>query len=174
MIDMQMGALLLMETFCGEFEWCTMSSCSLICFTGATVPGLRDGLADEEDRNLELSRKSSHMETQGLVKRKEKGGRMLFGVEMSPDTIAIAMVYFVQGILGLSRLAVSFFLKDDLHLDPAEVSWFIMLSFHLRSDVHSSCFKLGCCSSTVLFMHSMFRIFLQFMCLMVYIFWGLY
>jgi hypothetical protein len=36
--------------------------------------------------------------------------------------IAIAMVYFVQGILGLSELAISFFLKDDLHLDPAEVS----------------------------------------------------
>lgn len=46
----------------------------------------------------------------------------LFGVEMSPDTIAIAMVYFVQGILGLSRLAVSYFLKDDLHLDPAEAA----------------------------------------------------
>eukprot|EP00252_Welwitschia_mirabilis_P013415 TRINITY_DN2950_c0_g1_i2.p1 TRINITY_DN2950_c0_g1~~TRINITY_DN2950_c0_g1_i2.p1 ORF type:complete len:534 (-),score=97.12 TRINITY_DN2950_c0_g1_i2:247-1848(-) len=46
----------------------------------------------------------------------------LFGVEMSPDNMAIAMVYFVQGILGLSRLAVSFFLKDDLHLDPAETA----------------------------------------------------
>lgn len=31
------------------------------------------------------------------------------------------MVYFVQGVLGLARLAVSFYLKDDLHLDPAEV-----------------------------------------------------
>jgi folate/biopterin transporter len=28
----------------------------------------------------------------------------------------------VQGILGLARLAVSFFLKDELHLNPAEVS----------------------------------------------------
>lgn len=45
-----------------------------------------------------------------------------FGVEMSPDNVAIAMVYFVQGILGLARLAVSFFLKDDLHLDPAETA----------------------------------------------------
>ncbi|XP_073054401.1 folate-biopterin transporter 1, chloroplastic isoform X1 [Primulina eburnea] len=32
------------------------------------------------------------------------------------------MVYFVQGVLGLSRLAVSFYLKDDLHLDPAETA----------------------------------------------------
>lgn len=43
------------------------------------------------------------------------------GIELSSETAAIALVYFVQGILGLSRLAVTFFLKDDFHLDPAEV-----------------------------------------------------
>jgi folate/biopterin transporter len=36
--------------------------------------------------------------------------------------MAIALVYFVQGILGLARLAVSFFLKDELGIGPAEVS----------------------------------------------------
>ncbi|KAG6435562.1 hypothetical protein SASPL_100436 [Salvia splendens] len=45
-----------------------------------------------------------------------------FGVELSPDNIAVAMVYFVQGVLGLSRIAVNFYLKDDLHLDPAETA----------------------------------------------------
>ncbi|KAK1295807.1 hypothetical protein QJS10_CPB15g02057 [Acorus calamus] len=45
-----------------------------------------------------------------------------FGVHLSPDNIAVAIVYFVQGVLGLSRLAVSFYLKDDLHLDPAETA----------------------------------------------------
>ena len=44
-----------------------------------------------------------------------------FGVDLSPDNLAVAIVYFVQGVLGLARLAVSFYLKDDLHLDPAEV-----------------------------------------------------
>lgn len=44
-----------------------------------------------------------------------------FGVDLSPDNVAVAMVYFVQGVLGLARLAVSFYMKDDLHLDPAEV-----------------------------------------------------
>lgn len=44
-----------------------------------------------------------------------------FGVDLTPDNIAVAMVYFVQGVLALSRLAVSFYLKDDLHLEPAEV-----------------------------------------------------
>ncbi|CAA3030710.1 folate-biopterin transporter 1, chloroplastic [Olea europaea subsp. europaea] len=45
-----------------------------------------------------------------------------FGVELTPDSFAVAMVYFVQGVLGLSRLAVNFYLKDDLHLDPAETA----------------------------------------------------
>lgn len=35
---------------------------------------------------------------------------------------AIALVYFVQGALGLAHLAVSFFLKDRLGLGPAEVA----------------------------------------------------
>ena len=48
--------------------------------------------------------------------------KLLFGNEPSPELVAILLVYFVQGILGLARLAVSFFLKDDLALSPAEVS----------------------------------------------------
>ncbi|KAK8963982.1 hypothetical protein KSP40_PGU016828 [Platanthera guangdongensis] len=45
-----------------------------------------------------------------------------FGVNLSPDNVAVAVVYFVQGVLGLARLAVSFYLKDDLRLDPAETA----------------------------------------------------
>ena len=48
--------------------------------------------------------------------------KVFFGNEPNPELIAILVVYFVQGILGLARLAVSFFLKDELHLSPAEVS----------------------------------------------------
>jgi len=48
--------------------------------------------------------------------------RILFGQELSLELTAILLVYFVQGILGLARLAVSFFLKDDLGLTPAEVA----------------------------------------------------
>ena len=35
---------------------------------------------------------------------------------------AIATIYFVQGAMALSQLAVSFFLKDDLGLSPTEVA----------------------------------------------------
>lgn len=48
--------------------------------------------------------------------------KVLFGNEPTPELTAILLVYFVQGILGLARLAVSFFLKDDLGLTPAQVS----------------------------------------------------
>jgi folate/biopterin transporter len=48
--------------------------------------------------------------------------KVFFGHEPTPELIAILLVYLVQGILGLARLAISFFLKDDLGLSPAEVS----------------------------------------------------
>ncbi len=48
--------------------------------------------------------------------------KVFFGNEPSAELIAILLVYFVQGILGLARLAVSFFLKDELGLSPAQVS----------------------------------------------------
>lgn len=59
------------------------------------------------------------------VRRKAKGfieRRILLGQPLTLELSAILLVYFVQGILGLARLAVSFFLKDDIALSPAEVS----------------------------------------------------
>lgn len=52
---------------------------------------------------------------------KEKGLRF-FGIESTPEIWAIILVYFVQGILGISRLALTFYYKDTLHLGPAELS----------------------------------------------------
>ncbi len=61
--------------------------------------------------------------SQGLIKLKASlKQRVFFGNEPTPELIAILLVYFVQGILGLGRLAVSFFLKDELAMSPAEVS----------------------------------------------------
>lgn len=48
--------------------------------------------------------------------------KILFGHQPSRELLAILLVYAVQGILGISRLAVSFFLKDELALSPAEVA----------------------------------------------------
>ena len=61
--------------------------------------------------------------SQGLINLKASlKQRVFFGNEPTPELIAILLVYFVQGILGLGRLAVSFFLKDELAMSPAEVS----------------------------------------------------
>lgn len=47
---------------------------------------------------------------------------LLFGNTLSLEIGAIATIYFVEGALGLSRLAQSYLLKDELHLGPAELS----------------------------------------------------
>ncbi len=61
--------------------------------------------------------------SEGIIKlQKSLKQRVFFGNEPTPELIAILLVYFVQGILGLGRLAVSFFLKDELAMSPAEVS----------------------------------------------------
>jgi folate/biopterin transporter len=44
------------------------------------------------------------------------------GIDPSPDVVAISAIYFVEGALGLARLAQTFLLKDQLHLGPAELS----------------------------------------------------
>lgn len=71
----------------------------------------------EEDRDTSSIRTQPPRKGRNLSITRSK----FYGVELSPDNVAVAMVYFVQGVLGLARLAVSFYLKDDLHLDPAEV-----------------------------------------------------
>ncbi len=69
--------------------------------------------------------------------------KILFGHQPTPELLAILLVYTVQGILGISRLAVSFFLKDELKLSPAEVGammgiaalpWIVKPIFGLISD----------------------------------------
>lgn len=48
--------------------------------------------------------------------------KVFLGIDPSPDILAIVTIYFVEGALGLSRLAQTFLLKDELHLGPAELS----------------------------------------------------
>lgn len=47
---------------------------------------------------------------------------IFLGLDPTPDILAIATIYFVEGALGLSRLAQTFYFKDQLHLGPAELS----------------------------------------------------
>ncbi|MEY3332649.1 MAG: hypothetical protein RLZZ176_949 [Cyanobacteriota bacterium] len=68
-------------------------------------------------------------DSSGLPKVKDSLIRqILLGNEPSPELIAIITIYFFQGILALSRLAVSFFLKDELLLSPVQMSAIIGIS----------------------------------------------
>ena len=70
------------------------------------------------------------LQSSGLSKVKDSFTQKIFlGNEPNAELIAILTVYFVQGILGLSRLAVSFFLKDELLLSPVEVSALLGIVF---------------------------------------------
>jgi len=53
--------------------------------------------------------------------------KVLLGNPPSWELFAILSIYFVQGVLGLSRLAISFFLKDELGLSPAAMGALIGL-----------------------------------------------
>jgi folate/biopterin transporter len=43
-------------------------------------------------------------------------------LQSNTDLIAIIVIYFVEGALGIARLAQTLLLKDELHLGPAELS----------------------------------------------------
>lgn len=64
----------------------------------------------DSDNNSEESSSSSFLKT------------IFLGIEPTPDILAIATIYFVEGALGLARLAQTFLLKDELKLGPAELS----------------------------------------------------
>ena len=57
-----------------------------------------------------------------------------FGIEPTPDVLAIATIYFVEGALGLARLAQTYLLKDELHLGPAELSALSGIFVHIMID----------------------------------------
>jgi folate/biopterin transporter len=58
---------------------------------------------------------------------KEDGVR-LFDIPATPEVWAIALVYFVQGLLGICRLAITFYYKDVLHLTPVDVTYISSIS----------------------------------------------
>lgn len=74
-------------------------------------------IVDEEDeKTQENPPNGSDGDSNPILKR------IFLGIDPTPDIIAISTIYFVEGALGLARLAQTFLLKDDLHLGPAEMS----------------------------------------------------
>jgi folate/biopterin transporter len=50
---------------------------------------------------------------------------LLYDIKATPEIWAIALVYLVQGLFGVCRLAISFYYKDTLHISPVQ---FTMIS----------------------------------------------
>jgi folate/biopterin transporter len=46
----------------------------------------------------------------------------LFDIPVTPEVCAISIVYFIQGLFGICRLALNFYYKDTLHLSPADLT----------------------------------------------------
>ena len=88
--------------------------------------GARRGAGAEDGTTAAAATASAARDDAGRRKTKER--RVLFGVPMSPEVYAIALVYFVQGVIGLSRLAKDFYLKDELRLGPSETAMILSIS----------------------------------------------
>lgn len=89
--------------------------------------------APKHRRNIALARAHSENDGEGtgppLAEPVSKSVKwLLSGFSLTPELGAILSVYFVQGALGLSRLAVSYFLKDEIGLSPAECAALIGVS----------------------------------------------
>ena len=100
---------------------------------GNIMPRYQVGLnkADTSKKHL----KGWHKKQSGAdeIRKSKSGYFTAFRVDLSPDNMAVDIVYFVKGVLGLSRLDVSFYSKDDLHLDPAEVPAAYYFPLHILS-----------------------------------------
>jgi folate/biopterin transporter len=89
---------------------------------------LTDSLPSEETISAVDFMKQEQKSSEGMESTDESSIRVwlrdniFLGIDPTPDVIAIATIYFVEGALGLARLAQTFLLKDELHLGPAELS----------------------------------------------------
>ena len=72
--------------------------------------------SSNDDDHIE-SESSQQVGIQEILKEK-----LFLGIDPTPEVLSIMAIYFVEGALGLARLAQTFFLKDELHLGPAELS----------------------------------------------------
>lgn len=70
-----------------------------------------------DNENGEVGGENAPSEWKGWLRR-----NVFMGMEPTPEIVAIATIYFVEGALGLARLAQTYLLKDELHLGPAELS----------------------------------------------------
>lgn len=62
------------------------------------------------------------------IRMSEKNELLVYDIPLTSEICAIMLVYFAQGLLGISRLAVSFYFKDALHLTPVDMTMISTIS----------------------------------------------
>jgi hypothetical protein len=82
---------------------------------------LCEALSDDDD-TTSTPQLTTHSNNDFVKAWFSKQGVLFFGIQPTPEILAICTIYFVQGAVGLARLAQTYLLKDELHLGPAELS----------------------------------------------------
>ena len=94
-------------------------------YTNGTIE-VEEEFSDEFNGATNVNRRLDLMQNEGNDFSNESDDsivkRIFLGIDPTPDIVAIATIYFVEGALGLARLAQTFLLKDELKLGPAELS----------------------------------------------------
>lgn len=77
---------------------------------------------DNENVNMDSNRINNETPRNNSINYNTLQEKLFLGIQPTPEIISIMAIYFVEGALGLARLAQTFYLKDTLHLGPAELS----------------------------------------------------
>ena len=82
----------------------------------------KDGDVMDDVSSLSISSQSSSSSSLSLSIQQYIQQNIFLGIQPTPEILSIMSIYFVEGALGLSKLAQTFYLKDTLHLNPVELS----------------------------------------------------
>lgn len=64
----------------------------------------------------------SNIKKNNIISWTKEKGILLYDIPATPEIWTIALVYFIQGLFGICRLALSFYYKDTLHLTPYDLT----------------------------------------------------
>jgi folate/biopterin transporter len=96
---------------------------SSICSAFIIQPQLATITKKRNTININLRTvKMQHKNNNKPISWSKEKGILLFDIPATPEIWAIALVYFVQGLFSICRLALSFYYKDTLHLSPADLT----------------------------------------------------
>ncbi len=107
---------------CRDVKFSQTLQTKLTCDMQLAIKGVSSRLVGTQKQISFLDKFKSPGESSRAYMPAKRQLEMLIEAAIPADCALLCAVYFVQGILGLSRLGVSFLYKDEFHLEPASVS----------------------------------------------------